>query len=317
MSGKEQNKKNGWMWYPGDFEIYHALLQNFDRVERGMKWPAFWYQDDCRRRVCFENTYQLEQETAFTVFSKSDGYVEMGGERYPFGRTISCGPGPIDIRIHAGRITGVPSVYIEGDIIHSDTGWMVSDLASEPVSVGYSPYYTKKEQDPSVWEYSSEIVRPCRIIQKQNGTLYDFGRELTAVVLAVYHQDFQPYLLAYGESEAEALDYENCYYSEVVSSPNQEIPKHAFRYLFIPDSEPGTIELTARHEYVDIPVRASFSCEDEELNRIWQVCCETYRLCSGIFFLDGVKRDRWIWSGDAYQSYLVNPYLFSDKKNRS
>ena len=28
------------------------------------------------------------------------------------------------------------------------------------------------------------------------------------------------------------------------------------------------------------------------------------------FFLDGIKRDRWVWSGDAYQSYMANNYLF-------
>src|SRR5690554_7722080 len=30
------------------------------------------------------------------------------------------------------------------------------------------------------------------------------------------------------------------------------------------------------------------------------------------FFIDGIKRDRWIWSGDAYQSYLMNYYLYFD-----
>ena len=31
-----------------------------------------------------------------------------------------------------------------------------------------------------------------------------------------------------------------------------------------------------------------------------------------MFFLDGVKRDKWIWSGDAYQSFFVNQYLLAD-----
>ena len=30
------------------------------------------------------------------------------------------------------------------------------------------------------------------------------------------------------------------------------------------------------------------------------------------FFTDGIKRDRWIWSGDAIQSYLMNYYLRFD-----
>ena len=24
-----------WIWYPGDFELYHGMKQNFSRVERG------------------------------------------------------------------------------------------------------------------------------------------------------------------------------------------------------------------------------------------------------------------------------------------
>lgn len=303
-----------WLWYPGDFEIYHALLQNFDRIERGFEWPAFWYQYDCRKQVCFIRSYHLESETTFTVFTDAKGYVAINGKKHPFRTELTCGPGNVKIEIYAGKITGVPAIYIKGEAIFSDTNWMVDDLASPAVPVGYSPYYIRKDQNPSIWEYTSEIVEPQTIIEKENGILYDFGRELTAVVLPVYSNEFHPYLLAYGESEAEALDYENCYYSEKIESENQSIPKHAFRYLFLVNVKADEVHVTARHEFVDIPVRASFSCEDEQLNRIWQVCCETYRLCSGIFFLDGVKRDRWIWSGDAYQSYLVNPYLFFDNE---
>ncbi len=35
-------------------------------------------------------------------------------------------------------------------------------------------------------------------------------------------------------------------------------------------------------------------------------------MCSGIFFIDGIKRDKWIWSGDAYQNILTNQYLMAD-----
>ena len=34
--------KSYWIWYPGDFELYHGMKQNFSRVERGFGWPAFW-----------------------------------------------------------------------------------------------------------------------------------------------------------------------------------------------------------------------------------------------------------------------------------
>jgi alpha-L-rhamnosidase len=38
----------------------------------------------------------------------------------------------------------------------------------------------------------------------------------------------------------------------------------------------------------------------------------TFHLNCREFFLDGLKRDRWVWGGDAYQSALVNQYLYFD-----
>ena len=63
---------------------------------------------------------------------------------------------------------------------------------------------------------------------------------------------------------------------------------------------------------MDIPVKAAFHCGEDRLNQIWSVAQHTFLLCSGIFFIDGAKRDKWIWSGDAYQSFFVNRYLMAD-----
>lgn len=50
------------------------------------------------------------------------------------------------------------------------------------------------------------------------------------------------------------------------------------------------------------------------LEKIWNVAEYTFRLASGVFFIDGIKRDRWIWSGDAYQCYSINQYLLADRE---
>ena len=82
-----------WIWYPGDFELYHAMKQNFSRVERGFGWPAFWKSEGFRNRVALRRVYELEQETSFTVFSNAVGHVlvtwENGEKKYPFGKKIS------------------------------------------------------------------------------------------------------------------------------------------------------------------------------------------------------------------------------------
>ena len=54
-----------WLWYPGDFERYHALKQNFSRVERGVGWPAFWKSEGFRNRVTFRRHYRLTEDTCF------------------------------------------------------------------------------------------------------------------------------------------------------------------------------------------------------------------------------------------------------------
>ena len=61
--------------------------------------------------------------------------------------------------------------------------------------------------------------------------------------------------------------------------------------------------------------RGTFRCNDEELNRIWEVGAYTMHLTTREFFIDGIKRDRWVWSGDAIQSYLMNYYLFFDSES--
>ena len=68
------------------------------------------------------------------------------------------------------------------------------------------------------------------------------------------------------------------------------------------------------YEYLpfDDKKSGSFRCNDEELNRIWEVGAYTMDLTTREFFMDGIKRDRWTWSGDAIQSYLMNYYLRYD-----
>ena len=62
----------------------------------------------------------------------------------------------------------------------------------------------------------------------------------------------------------------------------------------------------------DMTHSGSFHCSDQLLNDIWKVAAYTMDLTTREFFMDGIKRDRWTWSGDAIQSYLMNYYLRFD-----
>lgn len=302
-----------WIWYQGDFELYHAMKQNFSRVERGFGWPAFWKSEGFRNRVAFRKRYMLVEETSFCVYSKAIGFVLVDDKKYPFGEKISCGPGNVKISVHAGCIESFPSIYIKGNAVYSDSSWQVEDYANPPVPAGYSKYFTDEKQEPSCWDYSESVYLPVSVEEYDGGVLYEFETELTAVLEIACKDGCRPFRVYCGESREEALDQEHCYYSWIPNPRTGRCPRCAVRYAYIPDCHKADIEVKAIHQYVDIPVRARFSSSDELIDRIWSVAAHTFRLCSGIFFIDGIKRDKWIWSGDAYQSFFVNQYLMADE----
>lgn len=99
-----EKHKDIWLWYPGDFEIRHGLLQNFQREERGFDWPAYWYMDDCHRNVKFKRYYFLDQPSMFKVTIQGVGYVEINGQKHPCGKWLTCPAGKAKIRIFVGHI---------------------------------------------------------------------------------------------------------------------------------------------------------------------------------------------------------------------
>ncbi|HEY1163810.1 MAG TPA: alpha-rhamnosidase, partial [Chitinophaga sp.] len=92
----------------------------------------------------------------------------------------------------------------------------------------------------------------------------------------------------------------------------------AFRYVHIQYDPAVSIDsVSMLYEFLPVANRGKFRCSDEELNKIWEVAAYTLHLNTREFFIDGIKRDRWIWSGDAYQSFLMNYYLFFDSPSVS
>jgi hypothetical protein len=82
--------------------------------------------------------------------------------------------------------------------------------------------------------------------------------------------------------------------------------------VYIEDSRLSYDSVSMLYEYLPLEYKGRFRCNDELLNRIWEVSAYTMHLTTREFFIDGIKRDRWVWSGDAYQSFLMNYYLFFD-----
>ena len=307
-----KDDKARWLWYPGDFEIRQGLLQNFSREERSYDWPAYWNMDDCHKNVKFKRYYDLETETNFVVTAAGIGYVEVNGKKYAFGEEVVCAPGKNKVRVFVGNTDGLPAMYIKGEVVKSDIGWLASNFVEE-LPAGWSSLYLEQEKDPNKVYFNTEVVQAVSISSRNGGVLIDYGRAIFGTLDIKKLDTSKPVTICYGESDAEALDIEMCYYKEENTLMNTTPRKRAFRYLFLPEVTPEQVEIYAIHEFIPLKNQAVFHSDNELMNKIWDISVETFTLCSGLFFLDGIKRDRWIWSGDAYQSYFINQYLFFDE----
>lgn len=323
-----------WIWYQGDFEIYHSMKQNFDREERGGMWPAYWYTSGWNHNVVFSKNYELTKPQEFNIAFQGHGYVkitELATEKetkFPLNATIKCPIGKIKIEIAVGNLTGLPCICVTGDQINSDSDWLVTNFINDPAPVGSSPIFINKAQNPLKFEYQHELRSAKTVTPINGGTLFDFGHDITAQVIIQYQHNFVPVTLCYGESKTEALDVAECYLKHDIDKPADDKFGHydavqmtfktrlrAFRYLFLPNIDTTEVlQVTADYQFVAFPQKGHFTSADQQLNQIWQTADRTFRLCSGIFFIDGIKRDRWVWSGDAFQSYFINQYDFFDKE---
>lgn len=301
-----------WLWYPGDFSIHQGMLQNFQREERSMDWPAYWYIDDCNRNVKFTRTYTLNRQTEFQVFARGKGYVDINGSKYPLNQRTTCQPGRNIVTIFIGNPTGLPAIYIQGDVICSNDGWQASNFVDR-LPAGYDPLFTRPDQDPNMIKYQTILVQHQKKGTKNNGVLFDFGRAVNGS-LHIQTRIAKSITLCYGESETEALDVKNCYYKQENVDRHSSIRKRAFRYVFVPDVSLNDVEVTAVHEYIPKKNNSKFETDNQLINQIWNVSVETLNLCSDVFFIDGIKRDRWIWAGDALQANLMNQYSFFDEE---
>lgn len=84
--------------------------------------------------------------------------------------------------------------------------------------------------------------------------------------------------------------------------------------LFDADGEVELSDVSVRASLYPVEYRGYFHCSDPLLNRIWEEGRKTVHLCMQEYYLDGIKRDRFLWVGDTRAEALYNYYLFGDRE---
>ena len=314
-----------WIWYPGDFEVWLGNQFNNRRTERGAMFPPFWKQDSHWPTVEFSTTVELAE--AETIHIKAEGLFNfMLDGKLQFGMPdeflIPAGAHRLNFKVW--NQSTPPALFIKGMTIHSNSSWLATYedkiwIDENGVAHGSGIYvpaaqwnFDRMDTPPSAYRLPTLRQEPVAQESIGEGMLYDFGRETFGYVrlsglVGVAH-------LYYGESREEALDKDHCETLDIVST-RQELGSKAFRYVYVETADNSHYySLSMDYEYApyDESHSGTFACSDKLLNKIWEVGAYTMDLTTREFFLDGIKRDRWTWSGDAIQSYLMNYYLRFD-----
>ena len=320
--------KATWIWYPGDFEIWLGNIFNNRRTERGAMFPPFWKQDSHYVTVEFSKAFTLNHEEVITITCEGQFNFALDGKLQFPATTYRIPAGEHKLNLKVWNQATPPALFIEGDTIHTDSTWFATYedklwIDENGVAHGsgiYVPaaswHFNSPDTPPSSFHLERREFRPLHHDSiATNGTLYDFGKE-TFGYLKIKGLQGTVHIY-YGESREEALDKEHCETLDVLTSCRDLVVTHskAFRYVYI-EKNGGTTydEVTMDYEFApyDQLHSGSFRCSDEEINKIWDVAAYTMDLTTREFFMDGIKRDRWTWSGDAIQSYLMNYYLRFD-----
>ncbi|HRG23290.1 MAG TPA: alpha-rhamnosidase [Chitinophagaceae bacterium] len=325
-----------WIWYPGDFEIVLANKVQNRRTERGTFFPVFWKLDSHFVLMDFHKVVEVPAPETVDIYVEGEYHVKLDGKAFegsPKQIVVPAGKHKINIKVF--NQANVPAIYVKGETIFSDSSWLVtfedkewidetgkaSDIsATKWVNAG-SSNFNSPAQLPSQFMLPTKKQEAVAVSKGKQSMLVDFGKETFGFIQLhglVGNGNLSVY---YGESEAEALSAEHCETLDRLEVDNPSKNDHvmnlskACRFVHVQYDEGVMLDsVSMLYEYADVKERGRFTCDDAEVNRIYEVAKYTFELNTREFFIDGIKRDRWIWSGDAYQSYLMNYYLYFDNE---
>ncbi len=326
-------KKSYWIYNQGDYEIYHTNLVNSRRQEFGVDYPVVWKVYTPEPKVDLHADIYAERDTEFILHLEGKGYVFVDFEekefadgamadvssldaptdkRYRPGVRVPLSKGKHHLRICCLNLEGLPAAYIESEDIVSDGSFYTLGPKGEHIPAGYSEMHDSPERVPSKFLFSYERKQPVSEEKRNGGTLFDFGRELFGFLYLKNVAPAEQIHVSYGESLEEALDVRHALVWEDVSGESEyKLTQRAFRYIFITGTENPAVE--ADYEYLPLPYRGAFRCDDEAVNRIYDMCAYTLHINTREVLTEAVKRDRWLWGGDSYQAFKFNTYLFHDR----
>ena len=330
-----------WIWFPGDMDIWTGNRISNLRTEDGGFFPVFWRTDAHYQTVEFSKTVELDEPEEVEIAAEGRYSVKID-KRYRFGmpRKVDIPAGRHTIKIAVSNIASPPAIWIKGRTIKSDGTWTVSNYATEErpdtwLDTDGKPMFADAGQRPSEYRLPVTAVAPTGKETTGREIFVDFAKESIGYLMLHGVKGNGQVNISYGESPDEARNRNRAYQRDKIvftadsvtdlmttavtsrsHNGNYRIPhSRAMRYALIECNGTATVDsvtLMSEMKNLGKRYRGAFECSDTLINKIWEVSAYTLHLTNREVMIEGLKRDRWMWSGDAIQSYLMNYYVFMD-----
>lgn len=312
-----------WIAYPGDFGIYLHQRLVVQRTERNQSVPpSLWRVDSPYGIIEFSKRINLKKAERASLQVDGEFSIRgVGGKgtMHNFdANDFELPAGDYNMVVIVQNFDGIPAIRFKSESYSSDKTWTVHSANFDRTSAEEIKLLNNN-QIPSNYALATKPIEG-KTIQRNNQTwLLDFGKETFAFPVIKNVKGNGSLLVYYGESKEEALAEAKAETWDSISINSKHaytdtLPTKAFRYVLLKTEGDITIDdFSALYEYLPVNNRGSFKSSDPLLNQIYDVSYYTLHLNTREVHLDGIKRDRWAWSGDAYQSNLMNFYSFFDE----
>lgn len=274
-----------------------------------------WRVDNVYECISFKRIYEIDRPTEILI--KHDGEITIFLDGIfnvieDFKDKLMLPAGRHELLITVYNPNGLPCIYVDVDENSGFDGeWLANCGTYDWLPVEWREEFDENH-NPNDYHLPIREKRFITVNKVSNRLLFDFGEEMLAQ-LSFNLPENAKVRINYGEVKEEALDRDNCEVYEIIdgkAGKNITPCTRAFRYAVIESEKVSNV--VALEEYRNLNEVGYFRCGDIVLNKIYDISYKTLILNSREFFLDGIKRDRWVWSGDVYACLNYNYYTYFD-----
>ena len=126
-SGQVSAQIATWIWYPGDYDIWLSNQVQVRRTERGAPIPPLWRLYGHYILVDFYKNFELPIDEELQIAVDGKYRVKLDGDRLdgsPAKLRIPAGKHEISIKVF--NQATVPTIFVHGKQLVSDSTWMVT-----------------------------------------------------------------------------------------------------------------------------------------------------------------------------------------------